>query len=226
MFYDDFLTYAAGPFLVSFGTGRQKYYWKVNGNYEVRATNEINKASPFYIIPYENCTHPHEFHIAYMDENEPTDEQLEAHTHPKKISPRRYLDADVSVFGTNSGPLRFVYHVSERSRLLLFGRVDNGEGPISTTTWTQGDDMFFINCTRRRMKREGYIGMHLHRREWVSGCFARRSTHNERDTFMLFRLLPESCKSVCSKPTPTIDPLKDLRVVKTLDERLKSFGVV
>ncbi|CAI8056087.1 hypothetical protein GBAR_LOCUS30553 [Geodia barretti] len=151
---------STGPFLVAFGTGDQERYWKVDGNYGIIAI----------------------IHIAYMGDNGAS-RKLGAMT--QKTIPR-YLDADVSLFGTNSGPLRLVYHVSERSRLLLFGRVANEKGPINPTMWAQGDDMFFINCARRRMKRDGYIGMRQRRRDqWVSACFPRRGAHNEQNKFMV-----------------------------------------
>jgi hypothetical protein len=193
--------------------------------------------SPFFVMPYDNGHHPHEFHIAYMGDNG-TSRRLSAVT--QKAIPR-YLDADVSLFGTNSGPLHLVYHVSERSRLLLYGRIANEKGPISPSTWTQGNDMFFINCARRRMKRDGYIAMRRHRRngeiEWVSACFPTRSSHNDRRRFMLFRLLPASLRDdpgllpaePDNKAGPTgfgepPNPFEDLDASESLDERLKRYG--
>ena len=214
--------FAAGPFLVAFGTGDQERYWKVDGNYGIIGTSDTEDASPFFVMPYDNSHHPHEFHIAYMGDNG-TSRKLGAMT--QKTIPR-YLDADVSLFGTNSGPLRLVYHVSERSRLLLFGRVANEKGPINPTMWAQGDDMFFINCARRRMKRDGYIGMRQRRRDqWVSACFPRRGAHNEQNKFMLFRLLPMSSKSNSGPRTAVLNPFKGFDIPRTLDDQLEKYGV-
>ena len=180
-------------------------------------------ATPRMLLPSLSClTTTAIIHIAYMGDNGAS-RKLGAMT--QKTIPR-YLDADVSLFGTNSGPLRLVYHVSERSRLLLFGRVANEKGPINPTMWAQGDDMFFINCARRRMKRDGYIGMRQRRRDqWVSACFPRRGAHNEQNKFMLFRLLPVSSKSNSGPRTAILNPFKGFDIPRTLDDQLEKYGV-
>ena len=86
----------------------------------------------------------------------------------------------------------FVGHVWTQ-RLLLFGRVADKKGPSSIQTWVQGQDMFFINCARRWMKRDGYIAVKQNdEEEWITCCVARRSSHDDTNTFLLFRLLPAS----------------------------------
>ena len=230
---------------MAFGSERSLRYWTVNENYEIYGTSNPQNASLFFIISSDSGRHPYEFHIAYKGDNH--------HVLKKRVSSLtpnsqraveaipRYLDAEVSIFGTNPGPLQLVYHVSERSRLLLYGRIANEKGPISPSTWMQGNDMFFINCARRRMKRDGYIAMRRHRRngeiEWVSACFPTRSSHNDRRRFMLFRLLPASLRDdpgllpaePDNKAGPTgfgepPNPFEDLDASESLDERLKRYG--
>ena len=213
-------------------------------DYSIRGTNKIENASLFFIISSDSGRHPYEFHIAYRGDNR--------HMLKKRVSSLtplsqkaveaipRYLNASVSVFGTNQGPLYLQYHVSERSRLLLFGRVANEKGPVSTTTWTQGQDMFFINCARRRMKKDGYIAMRRRRRnrevEWVSACYPRRHDHNDRSIFMLFRLLPASYRDkrrllpdepdksgACGSEEPS-NPFDDQGIPESLDEQLQRLG--
>ena len=181
----------AGPFLIAFGSEKSLQYWTVSDNFTVRGTRNAQEASLFFITPSETGSHPYEFHIAYMGDDHlqstPTLSQKALNVIP------RYLNANVSAFGTNSGPLRLEYHVSGHSRLLLFERVADKKGPSSIQTWVQGQDMFFINCARRWMKRDGYIAVKQNdEEEWITCCVARRSSHDDTNTFLLFRLLPAS----------------------------------
>ena len=236
----------AGPFLIASGSERSLRFWSVDDDYTVRATSNPQNASLFFIISSDSGSHPYEFHIAYMGDNQ--------HRFKKRVSSLtplnqksvqaipRYLNAEVSAFGHNHGPLRLEYHVSDRSRLLLFGRVENKDGPISAETWTQGRDMFFINCARRRMKWDGYVAVRRHRRhgeeEWITSCYPRRRDHNERSVFMLFRLLPASYRdnpelfaAERGKMTTGANglddsmlPFDDMDDVKSLDEQLQKYG--
>lgn len=235
---------SSGPFLIAFGSERSLKYWSVTDDYRIYGTSGLKNASLFFIISSDGGKHPYEFHISYMGDNR--------HVLKKRVSSLtplsqksvetipRYLNAEVSVFGTNTGPLSLEYHVSGRSRLLLFGRVANEKGPVSPTTWTQGRDMFFINCARRQMKRDGYVAMRRRRRrgqeEWVSGCLPRKHSHNEDSVLMLFRLLPASLRDMPSLTDGGPDgagpaglsesgtPFDDLYSRQTLDEQLEQFG--
>ena len=237
---------AAGPFLVAFGSERSIKFWSVNDDdYSIRGTTNPQNASLFFIISSDSGQHPYEFHIAYMGDNHHTLKKRVSSLTPLTQKPvqaiPRYLDAGVSVFGTNSGPLYLEYHVSERSRLLLYGRVANEKGPVSTTTWTQGRDMFFINCARRRLKRDGYIAMRRRRRrngevEWMTACVPRKDDHNERNRLMLFRLLPawyrddptlldaEPDKDDATASGDASDPFNGLNTVESLDKKLERYG--
>ena len=218
--------FAAGPFLVAFGTEKKQYYWKVKDN-KVSGTSNIDEAAPFFILPYDNRQHPHEFHIAFM--GEATTPTTGATTIPTSKSLPRYLNADVSVFGTNSGPLKLEYHVSDNSRLVLFGRTTDEKVPVNPTTWAQGDDKYFINCAHRRMKKDGYIGIKEKSRngevEWRSACFSRRGCHDEdRNKFLLFHLL--RTPSFIAHPRATkAPPFKKFKVPDTLDQQLEQYGV-
>ena len=173
----------------------------MSDDYTVHGTSNLRNASLFFIISNDNGKHPYEFHITYIGDNRQALKKRVSSLTPLGQKPieaiPRYLNAKVSVIGTNPGPLRLQYHVSGRSRLLLFGRVAKDEGPISSETWTQGRDMFFINCARRKMKRDGYIAMkrrHVRNAtdDWITCCVPHHLHHNESSVFMLFRLLPAS----------------------------------
>ena len=240
-----FLFTVAGPFLVAFGSEARLCFWTVNEEYEIYSTNNRQNASLFFIVSSDGGNHPHEFHIAYKGDNRQVLRKQVSSLTPlsqKAVEPiPRYLDAQVSVFGTNPGPLRLVYYVSERSRLLLFGRIANEKGAVNPTAWTRGEDMFFINCARRRMKRDGYIGMRRRHRnreeEWISVCFPHRGAHNDRSKIMLFRLLPASYRdspsllsaepdNKAASPTGSNEPpnpFEDLDASKSLDEQLERY---
>ena len=227
----------AGPFLIAFGSEKSLHYWSVSENYAVYGTSNPRNASLFFIIPNDSGKHPHEFHIVYMGDNRQVLRKRVSSLTPLSQKPieaiSRYLNARVSVCGTNFGPLHLDYHVSDGSRLMLFSRVCQDEGPISTQSWVQGCDMFFINCARRTMKKDGYIGMKRRQRygeeEWITACFPRRHDHNDRSVFMLFRLLPASFRDR-DRDTTGFDnlgeatPFDDFDNNKSLDEQLASYG--
>lgn len=192
--------HSAGPFLISCGND---IFWTVDTDrdYAVEGTRNVRNASFFYIIPNDDGANPYEFTIAYYGDNRkilrhgsstltPTSKQV--------IEPvARYLDTYVRPFGTNPGPLHLKNHLREsRSRLTLHSRIVRKCPPIDTATWVQGTDMYFINCARRRIKKDGYICMKLRQRhgqaEFLTGCVSSTSEHDDRTTFMLFRLLPPS----------------------------------
>ena len=221
----------AGPFVIAFGD-KLLQYWTVNDDYTVRATRNPQNASLFFIVPSDN-KHPNEFHITYMGDNwrllkKRVSTLTPASQRPIQAIPR-YLNASVSVFGTNPGPLQLRNYVSSSSQLLLFGRVSNEKGPVSPQRWLQGRDMFFINCARRRFKKDGYIAMRKRQRcgrvEWITSCVPRREDHNEFSIFMLFHLLPASVRNRTDKLDDTGEKIfEDLDSAESVDEQLARLG--
>ena len=226
------LSSIAGPFLVACG-GKRQLYWSVdNSDHTVHATPNIKNASLFFVIPNDEGKHPHEFHIHYMGDNRKLltrrVSSLTPLSQPAVEMIPCYLSASVSAFGTNSGPLQLKYHVVGKSRLILESRMGAG-GPVSPSTWVSGHEVFFINCTRRRLKRDGYIcvkrqGRHNEDR-WITACVPSTRLHNEEDIFMLFRLLPASYREQQNSATAaplTEDPLPQLTdYERELDEQLE-----
>ncbi len=190
----------AGPFLIC--CGNDNIFWSVNVDtgYAVEGTRNIRNASLFYIIPNDEGSNPYEFTIAYFGDNRKVLRRSGTLSPVSKhsIEPvARYLDASISPFGTNSGPLHLKFHLREsHSRLTLHSRLVRKSPPIDTAAWTTGREMFFINCARRRMKKDGYICMKAVHRQgqppFVTACVPSTAAHNDRNTFMLFRLLPPS----------------------------------
>lgn len=200
----------AGPFLVACG-GERQLYWSVDdSNFTVHATPNVKNASLFFVIPNDEGKYPHEFHITYMGDNRQLFTRRVSSLTPMSQRPvekiPRYLSASVTAFGTNAGPLRLKYHVMGKSRLILESRM-GVKGPVSPSTWVSGREVFFINCTRRKLKRDGYICVKRRGRRdedhWITACLPSVRYHNEEDTFMLFRLLPASYREQQSPETST-----------------------
>lgn len=193
-----------GPFLISADSDR--LFWRVNidNGYAIEGTRDVKRASPFYILGTED-SHPYDFVIAYRGEDfdrerKKSRQTLTATGRPTLEPVGRYLLTPVNVFGRNSGPLRLHYHAEEsHSRLTLHGRLTKGGGAVDLTDWVDGKDVFFINCAQRTMRRDGYICMKAQGRRqnphYTTACVARKSDHNDRDTWMLFRLVPPSYRS-------------------------------
>ena len=99
--------------------------------------------------------------------------------------------------GRNNGPLCMSDTVSdESSRFVLHSRIiHNKVSPVSISTWTSGTEMFYINCSRRKRKINGYLAMKRVRRRgaadtYITACMSNRKYHNNTSVHMLFQLVP------------------------------------
>lgn len=222
----------AGPFYVAFGPEQKLQYWKIKNETQLFGTPHLKEASHFYVVSSASGDHPYEFHIAYRGEDETPHQPslvkqslppMKTKTTTKPIP--RYLDAGVDPIGGNPGPLQLKYHVSKRSRLLLIRRVADEDGPVDPTTWTEGKDMFFLNCARRKFKWDGYVAMTRNgsqiEEEWKSNCYPRRQGHNDENRRMLFRLIPVEKKTENQEVHDILHKLDD---EKSLEDQLKDFG--
>ena len=145
-------------------------------------------------------SHPYDFVIAYqgeeIDEEQKRSKQTLTVTGQRPLEPvSRYLLTPVGMFGRNPGPLRLHYHAQEsHSRLILHGRLTKGGGTVDLTEWVNGKDIFFMQCAHRFAKRDGFVCVkaygHQPNVRYSTACVARKSDHNDRDTWMLFRLMP------------------------------------
>lgn len=167
-------------------------------NYAVEATRRIENASEFYVIPSDDGEHPYEFLIGYRgDETKQSEKSLTTVSGLAKVQVgpiARYLNTPVNFYGENAGPLHLYYEVQERqSRLTLQSRLVKEYSPVDTRTWTSGGDLFFINCSRRKFKRDGYVCVKsIRQQRLVTACVSSVKCNNEPNIWMLFRLLPAS----------------------------------
>ena len=197
-----------GPYLVA--CCDDKIFWRVNkaDKFAVEATRKVDDASLFYVFPSDSGAHPYEFIIGYYG-----DEPNQPATSLSTVSPLGktqiepvacYLNAPVNIVGENSGPLRLQYEVQEKcSRLTLLSRLVKGHSPVDTKAWVSGRDLFFINCARRTWKKDGYICVKQitvpgQQPRLITACVSSVKHNNERDLWMLFRLLPASYRDTTS----------------------------
>lgn len=114
----------------------------------------------------------------------------------------RHLSSKVDWLGRNPGPLHMVFNVKEsHSRLKLESRAVS-RFHVDPATWAEGDDVFYINCSRRWFAIDGYLCVERHQPppsprqaaplvEYRTKCVRSTESHDEANNFMLFRLIPE-----------------------------------
>ena len=119
--------------------------------------------------------------------------------------------------------------LESQSRLTLHNRLLKHYNPVDIAPWMDGRKVFFINCARRRARRDGYICVRLvtsrrrGRPELKTGCVPTKRSHNERDTWMLFRLLPVSLRD---KPAVPAGDHNEPDVQSDVDVELKRYGAL
>ena len=224
--------HTAGPYLIA--CNDDKIFWTVNpdNNYAVEATRDIKQASAFFVLSNEDGGHPYEFVIGFYGDSRKVLKRkastLASATRQVMDPIPRYLHTPVNVLGTNFGPLHLKHHVLEsQSRLTLHSRLFKPYNPVHITPWVDGREAFFINCARRRAKRDGYIcvklvaGQRGGRPELRTGCVPTKRKHNERNTWMLFRLLPISLRD---KPVVPAGDRNEPDVLFNVDVELAQYG--
>ena len=103
-----------------------------------------------------------------------------------------YLDGSVSLLGYSEGPLEVKPNVTEENaRFVIYSRVFDVTAPVDVNEWELGEQ-FFINCSRRRFRWDGYIAVSAIKTqgEYTTSIVPSQQVHNGVDTWMLFRLMP------------------------------------
>ena len=141
---------------------------------QVQGTTKIEDASLFYIIKTDSSRHLHEFYIGYVGNKLSVLELPKGPANPMSKSKGalapipHYVTADPGRMGSSNQPLgvtagmhknraRFTLH-SSMVRKYAFTRA-----PVDTDKWAEGGG-FFINCSRRMFKLDGYVAMDRHQR--------------------------------------------------------------
>ena len=173
-------------------------YLKVDPEtYAVTATTDASKATHFQIIPSDDKYN--EFYIAYHEEKSRVPRRRRYsvfHGSEPGSTVAMYLNAPVNIRGQNNGPLYMSDTVSdESSRFVLHSRIiQNKVSPVSISTWTSGNEMFYINCSRRKRRINGYLALKRERQRgqdtYITACMGSRKYHNSSSVYMLFQLIP------------------------------------
>ena len=199
---------AAGPFIVA--CNDDGVYLTVNKsqNYAVEGTLDINRASPFHIVPSDG-SHPNEFMMVHYSETATIRDQklrrrsssLKANLGMAVSTVPRYLKANASVTGKNHGPLTMEMKLDETcARLVLQSRIISKQHHMvmDTSSWVTGREVYFIRCARRRFKKEGFLCMKYKPSQEGLPPYKLKivpSTEKcDENHFILFRLLPLSLK--------------------------------
>ena len=167
-----------------------------NESNKVVATQKIESASTFFIPPTNDHLHPHEFRIEYREEDGHATMKSKGESKEEALAPLpHYLNGTASLFGYNDGPLEVKLNVTEENaRFVLHSRVLDDYAPVDVSSWTQGEG-FYINCSRRRFKWDGYISVkktkapdYKTKYKYVTAIVPSEKRHNDNDTWLLFRL--------------------------------------
>ncbi len=144
-------------------------YLCVSKNNCVYGTKEISEASQFHVIPTGDPKHPNEFFIVHWRGNRHRLTNVNdpiVQSRGKKTNLPFYLTTNTNVFGESEGPLRLKStFLTNQARFCLHSR---GQAtfafmmclshPVSLSDWIEGEQ-FYINCSRRAFKIDGYISI-------------------------------------------------------------------
>jgi hypothetical protein len=84
----------------------------------------------------------------------------------------------------------------ENARFVIYNGVFDIYAPVAVKEWELGEQ-FFINCSRRRLRLDGYIAVSATKTtgEYTTSIIPSQQSHNDVDTWMLFRLMPVEYRS-------------------------------
>ena len=194
---------AEGPFLIACGPDDKPedkpddepvtVYWQVKEDTrQVHGTTKIKEASLFYIIKTDSSRHPYEFYIGYVGKDLSALERPKGPADPLSKSVGalapipQYVTADPGMMGSSDHSLRvtagthknharFTLH-SSTVRKYAFTRA-----PVDSDKWAEGGG-FFINCSRRMFKLDGYVAMDRHGGQRGGGTESQEPGQGQRMT--------------------------------------------
>ena len=175
---------------------------------KVLATRDVSQASRFFVAPTDDGHNRYEFHIVHYGDDCPLNKELYRrssgfqHYDSCEVQPiASYLSASLNIFGKNDGPLVMKDSAEEEEcRFVLHHRLSRQKSRATAfdlATWTSSRDIFYINCSRRSFKRDGYLVVKWDKKSdsFITACVSSIKDHSKSNTYMLFRLLPESVRN-------------------------------
>ena len=232
-FFDlSLLNYTDGPFLIA--CNNDMFYLMVDPPTKaVLVTTDIQQASSFFIAPTDDGHNQYEFLIVHYGDTNLRKELFRrrasalSNMNVFEVQPiAYYLTAPLNLLGRNSGPLYMNASADQREcRFVLHHRLNNQRSSATAfdhSAWTSSRDVFFVNCSQRMFKRDGYLVVKWDQRSnsFITACvpFIKRS-NNREETHMLFRLFPISFRNQESnfKREPSVKE-KDHTTLSKLDK--------
>ena len=209
-----------GPFLITCGPDtpsstaanqeKSTLYIYTKPDHKLGVTKDNSEAAMFCIVPMEG-SHPHEFKImSTSDLMTPLPplapkERLKCEEKAKRTISPYSLEAKCNIRGKQRRDLKMQRSVkSHNARMALQKSVvdDNCKVPVDITRWLQGEESCFIRCARRVRCKDGYLCV----KQPLQGRLGNRKrsenyevkvvpsikkNDDDKNSFMLFRLLPQ-----------------------------------
>jgi hypothetical protein len=181
--------------------GDEGMFWRVNAEHLLTVTRDFKEASVFHIVLSDDADSDDHFYIGWQGEELKENERLVA---PSKIPTRimRYLEVKTLFWGHCPGPLKFKSELSSKySRLCLYNQISEGyfdSCEDDTAPWMEKGKVFFISnaawksfvsVVRYRNKEQADLDQE-DAYGYTTKCMGSRRAHNEKDVWMLFRLIP------------------------------------
>ena len=173
--------HVAGPFFIS--CHDERVFLKVDEDFKVKATADIDKAAEFFIIFDEDG---YDFNIMHVKDSPLKEFCIKGKGKEAESAPR-YL------YASTKGPLSLRLDAKERkTRLYLRSRREHSHHHVDPD-WTSSLDIFYIYYKRRHVMRNSYICVkkkmpEVQRADQYTTCCVH--THQEDDdSYKLFRLI-------------------------------------
>ena len=171
-------------------------YWKVessDNDHNLTITKDIRQASVLSIVPSDETHENFDFSIGWQ--NETLQDVIDRDEEDFKREPptmMRYLEVRTYFFfGHYSGPLKMKSESSVKdTRLCLYNQRMDGV-PSALSHWMNKKSVVFISSANRK----SFIAVsrvpatNESKEEYMTKCMGSLKSHDEKDVWMLFRLL-------------------------------------
>ena len=198
------LLYTVGPFYITCGKEDKICLTVDKESGELQASPFVNKQTEFGEIMFSPSIK--KFYIVRCDERSNTFNitcdapvTVRRFKHLPKIP--LYLTTSVNWLGhtsKNQPPTMVMSGKAESAQMALHSRKRTNFQSVKFTEWVNEKEVFFINCqesTKGRVKRGSYLCVKKKNDSFVVECEPEIKKHNDKEVFMLFRLLKVNPKS-------------------------------
>ena len=171
-------------------------YWKIDStdtDHILTITTDIRQAAVLSIIPSDETDENFDFSIGWQSESLQDVIDADSKEEPEYPKMMRYLEVKTYFFfGHYGGPLRMKSELTAKdSRLCLYKqRMDDyADTPTDTNQWLGKKSVVFISSATRR----SFIAVSRTTTDkedvYTTKCMSSQKFHDEKNVWMLFRLL-------------------------------------